>query len=60
MVIARSSKESKFATTVSADYNIINISINELLEEHMPRHWVDDGVRAGAGIPVDPAAPSPS
>lgn len=60
MVIARSSKESKFATAVSADYRIINISINELLEEHMPRHWVDEGGRAGTSLTADPAAPSPS
>ena len=41
MVIARSSKASRFASGVGQEHDIINVSINELIEEHLPRHWLD-------------------
>ena len=41
MVIARSSKESRFAEEVAAEHNFISISINQLVEEHIPKSWVE-------------------
>ena len=41
MVIARSGKESKFATEVGHDHDIISISIAELIEENIPRSWIE-------------------
>jgi Trk K+ transport system NAD-binding subunit len=41
LVIARSSKESRFADEVSEEHNIISISINQLVEENIPRSWID-------------------
>jgi Trk K+ transport system NAD-binding subunit len=43
MVIARSSKESRFAEEVAAEHHFISISINQLVEEHIPRSWVEVG-----------------
>ncbi|MEE4281107.1 MAG: NAD-binding protein [Pseudomonadales bacterium] len=40
MVIARSSRESHFATEVAAEHNFISISINQLVEENIPAAWV--------------------
>ncbi len=40
MVIARSSKESRFADEVAAEHNFISISINQLVEEYIPKNWV--------------------
>ncbi len=40
MVIARSSKESRFAEEVAAEHHFISISINQLVEEHIPRSWL--------------------
>ncbi|MBE9539276.1 MAG: NAD-binding protein [Proteobacteria bacterium] len=41
MVIARSGKESKFASEVGQDHDIISISIAELIEENIPRSWIE-------------------
>jgi len=41
MVIARSSKESRFANEVGAERGIVSISINQLVEENIPQHWID-------------------
>lgn len=41
MVIARSSKESLFATEVGREHNITSISIAQLVEENIPLSWVD-------------------
>lgn len=41
MVIARSSKESLFATEVGQEHNIISISIAQLVEENIPRSWLE-------------------
>lgn len=41
MVIARSSKESLFASEVGQEHAIISISIAQLLEENIPRSWTD-------------------
>jgi len=41
MVIARSGKQSQFATEVGQDHDIISISIAELIEENMPRAWIE-------------------
>lgn len=41
MVIARSSKESLFATEVGRDHDIVSISIAQLLEDNIPRAWID-------------------
>lgn len=43
LVIARSSKESRFADEVSEENNIISISINQLVEENIPHSWIDAG-----------------
>lgn len=41
MVIARSSRESRFASQVAAEHDFISISINELVEENIPANWVE-------------------
>ena len=41
-LIARSSKESQFAAEVGQEHNILNVSINELIEEHIPATWLVD------------------
>jgi len=41
MVIARSGKESMFASEVGQDHDIISISIAELIEENIPRAWIE-------------------
>jgi hypothetical protein len=41
MVIARSSKESRFAEQVAQENNFISISINQLVEENIPKRWVE-------------------
>lgn len=41
MVIARSSKESRFAAEVGQEHNIISISIAELFEQNVPRAWIE-------------------
>jgi hypothetical protein len=40
-VISRSSKESLFAAEVGEEHNIIDISINQLVEENIPRSWIE-------------------
>ncbi|MCZ6829038.1 MAG: NAD-binding protein [Gammaproteobacteria bacterium] len=40
-VIVRSSKESRFATEVGEEHNIISISITQLVEENIPRDWLE-------------------
>jgi len=40
MVIARSSRESRFASEVAAEHDFISISINQLVEENIPASWV--------------------
>ena len=41
MVIARSSKRSRFADEVGRDHGLVSISINELVEENIPARWLD-------------------
>lgn len=41
MVISRTSKHSRFAAEVGAEQKIISISINQLVEENIPGHWID-------------------
>lgn len=41
MVIARSGKESRFASEVGRDHDIISISIAQLIEENIPRSWIE-------------------
>jgi voltage-gated potassium channel Kch len=41
MVIARSGKESVFATEVGQEHDIVSISIAQLVEENIPRSWVE-------------------
>lgn len=41
MVIARSSKESRFAEEVAQEHDFISISINQLVEENIPMRWVE-------------------
>jgi voltage-gated potassium channel Kch len=41
MVIARSSRESQFASEVAAEHDFISISINQLVEENIPEDWVE-------------------
>ncbi len=41
-VIARSSKESRFATEVGEEHDIISISITQLVEENIPPDWLGD------------------
>jgi hypothetical protein len=40
LVIARSSKQSLFASEVGEEHNIVSISIAQLLEENIPRDWI--------------------
>lgn len=39
-VIARSSKESRFATEVAKEHDIVSISITQLVEENIPKDWL--------------------
>jgi len=41
LVVARSSKESRFAGEVAREHAFVCISINQLVEENIPRHWVE-------------------
>ncbi len=41
MVIARTGKESRFASEVGTDHDIISISIAELIKENIPRNWIE-------------------
>ena len=41
MVIARSSRESRFASEVAAEHDFISISIDQLVEENIPKGWVE-------------------
>ena len=41
MVIARSGKESRFASEVGQDHDIISISIAQLIEDNIPRSWIE-------------------
>lgn len=41
MVIARSSKESHFAAEVGQENDIVSISIAQLVEDNIPRSWID-------------------
>lgn len=40
MIIARSSKESLFATEVGSEHDIVSISITQLVEDNMPQGWI--------------------
>jgi voltage-gated potassium channel Kch len=40
-VIARSSKESQFASEVGRENDIVTVSITELVEEHIPEDWIN-------------------
>lgn len=40
MVISRASQESLFANEVGEQHNIINVSITQLVEDHLPKKWV--------------------
>lgn len=40
MVVTRTSQESLFATEIAQEQNIVNISITELVENHLPASWV--------------------
>ena len=40
MIIARSAKESLFATEVGREHDIVSISISQLVEDNIPRSWV--------------------
>jgi hypothetical protein len=41
MVIARSGKESKFASEVGLEHDIISISIAELVRDNIPKSWIE-------------------
>jgi Trk K+ transport system NAD-binding subunit len=41
MIITRTSKESQFAQREGRDHNIITVSISQLVEENIPRGWLD-------------------
>jgi len=41
LVIARSSRESLFATEVGKEHDLVSISITQLVEEHIPRSWIE-------------------
>jgi voltage-gated potassium channel Kch len=41
LVIARSSRESLFATEVGEEHDLVTISITQLVEENIPRSWID-------------------
>ena len=40
MIIARSSKESLFATEVGQEHDILSISISQLVEDNIPKSWI--------------------
>ena len=40
MIIARSSKESLFATEVGEEHDIVSISITQLVEDNIPKSWI--------------------
>jgi hypothetical protein len=40
MIIARSYLPSKFAENVSEQYNILNVSINQLVKDNLPTEWM--------------------
>jgi hypothetical protein len=40
MIIARSYLPSKFAENVSEQYNILNVSINQLVKDNFPTDWM--------------------
>lgn len=40
MVVTRTSQESLFASEMGQDQNIVNVSITELVENHLPASWV--------------------
>ena len=40
MIIARSSKASHFASEVGEEHGVLSISINQLVEENIPRNWL--------------------
>jgi hypothetical protein len=40
MIIARSRKESQFATEVGQEYDIMSISITQLVEDNIPTEWI--------------------
>ena len=41
MIITRTSKESQFAEAEGRDHDIITVSISQLVEENIPRAWLD-------------------
>jgi hypothetical protein len=41
LIIARCSMESNFASAVGQENNIISVSINALIKDNIPRHWID-------------------
>ncbi len=41
MIITRTSKESRFAVQEGRDHKIITVSISQLLEDNIPRNWLD-------------------
>jgi len=41
MVVARSGKESRFASEVGQEHDIVSISIAQLIEENIPRSWIE-------------------
>ena len=41
MVIARSGKESKFASEVGLEHDITSISIAELVRDNIPKSWIE-------------------
>jgi len=40
MMIVRSNRESEFAKDIAEEHNFISISINQLVEDNIPRDWV--------------------
>ncbi len=40
MIIARSSKESRFASEVGMEHGVLSISINQLVEDNIPEEWL--------------------
>jgi voltage-gated potassium channel Kch len=41
LVIARSSRDSLFATEVGEEHDFVSVSITQLVEENIPRSWID-------------------
>jgi voltage-gated potassium channel Kch len=41
MVIARTSAESRFASQVGEEHNIVSVSITQLVEDHLPSQWTN-------------------